>query len=206
MWALVEMPGRRLMLKIGGQKKIHGTKVMKKSWKHHLNWNRHTVTVSILLFGVLTSVYFSMGNIQRIDAMIADQMTPSSLQVYKGAEFGGLFKLRGLNIFRDTDGLHVELAWESLVKQKLGYTNALQIKGESNEVVAWGDYKQPMTRMAVEAGTIWKDSIFLPNEKFSGEGVQLVLGLYKKEPLRVLSVRGIARYSGNWLIIPLDHY
>jgi len=60
MWALIEMPGRRLLLG-RGKNAIHGTEVMQASWHHHLNLNRNTLAAAAVLVGLLASIYFSMG-------------------------------------------------------------------------------------------------------------------------------------------------
>jgi len=205
MWALVEMPGRQILLSWGGQKKIHGTKVMRQSWHHHLNWNASTISASVALISLVALIYFSMGNIQRINAVDADNMTPADLQVFKGVQFGGKFQLRGLNITQAEDGLHIEIAWESLVEQKLEYNNALRIKDANNKVVGWGDYKQPMTRFSVKQGELWKDTVFVANNKFSGKGNLLLLGLYRMPSVQMLKLSHSPTHGGTWLLIPLKN-
>jgi hypothetical protein len=58
MWALVEMPSRRLML---GQRRtaIHATNAMRESWKIHLNWNSNTGIAMIALSCMFGALFFS---------------------------------------------------------------------------------------------------------------------------------------------------
>lgn len=55
MWALIEMPSRRLILG-KNQSKMHGTQVMRKSWSTHLNLNWKTISVAIVLACLVTSI------------------------------------------------------------------------------------------------------------------------------------------------------
>jgi peptidoglycan/LPS O-acetylase OafA/YrhL len=56
MWAFIEMPGRRLMLG-RGKNTMHGTQIMKESWRTHLNINRKTMATAIILSLVLAYIY-----------------------------------------------------------------------------------------------------------------------------------------------------
>lgn len=56
MWALIEMPGRRLMLG-QGKNNMHGTKVMQESWHSHLNLNWKTMSAAIMLSCLIVSIY-----------------------------------------------------------------------------------------------------------------------------------------------------
>jgi len=66
MWALVEMPCRRLILG-RDQAKVHGTNVLKETWHHHLNWNRKTVLASAMLISLLLSINLSMDQSAAVD-------------------------------------------------------------------------------------------------------------------------------------------
>ena len=162
MWALIEMPGRRLMLGWAGQKKIHGTKIMQESWNHHLNLNRNTVSALIILTFLFASIYFSIGNINRISPLDADGMTPKELQSVVGTGFGGLFMLRGAKIARKADGLYIDLAWESLIEQKLAYINGIHLTDTKGNILVKADYGQPISRLDKKPGPIWKDSLLIP--------------------------------------------
>ncbi len=177
MWALIEMPGRRLLLG-RGQKKIHGTKLMRESWHSHLNLNRNTMSAATILACLLVSIYFSMGNINLISPSDADVMTPKELQSIVGTRFGNLFALRGVKIEHKADGLHIELAWESLVAQKLAYTNGIHLTDATGNILVNAGYNQPMNRKDVKRGTIWKDSFFISKDKLKGGESKLAIALF----------------------------
>ena len=118
MWTCIEMPGRRL---ITGHRIIHGTAVMKKSWHDHLVLSRKPLLAGLALCCIIGLIYFTMGNTKFISLEESANITPSSLKAYTGINFGNLFTLRGLDIQCETDGLHVKLAWESKVTQKLNW-------------------------------------------------------------------------------------
>jgi peptidoglycan/LPS O-acetylase OafA/YrhL len=201
MWALVEMPCRRLILGRWGQE-MHATEAMQKSWVRHLNWNRVTLTVSIVLASLLAAIYFSMG-IVRLTPSEADQVTPEQLRRFAGTRFGNLFMLRGVNIVRKPEGIYVELAWESLIEQELTYTTGIHLTDESGKILDQADYKQPQSGKAEKAGTIWKDSVFLSASKLSGRDGKLAIALFEV-PRNLLPIdRGDRDWGDRRLLLPI---
>ncbi len=203
MWALIEMPGRRLLLG-RGQNKIHGTKVMRASWHHHLNLNRNTLSAATVLVCLLVSIYFSMGNVKRISPCDADAMTAKGLTSVIGTRFGDLFALRGIKIEQKAEGLYVDLAWESLVEQELIYTNGIHLTDATGNILAQADYKQPMNRLKVKQGTIWKDSIFIPKNKLTGGERKLAIILYKNANDFLLVTQGERDWNNHRLLVSLE--
>lgn len=57
MWACIEMPGRRLII---GHGNIHGTPIMKKSWRDYFMLGRNTLFAGFALFFMIGLIYFSM--------------------------------------------------------------------------------------------------------------------------------------------------
>ncbi|TAN64843.1 MAG: acyltransferase [Methylobacter sp.] len=205
MWALIEMPGRRFILG-DGQKKMHGTQVMRASWYSHFNLNRNTVSAAIVLACLLTPIYFSLENINRISSSDADVMTPKELRSVMGTGFGNLFVLRGVKIVHQGEGLCIDLAWESLVEQELIYTNAIHITDANGNILAQADYKQPMSKMTPKQGTIWKDSILISADKLQSGDSKLAIALYPhNQPKQLLPVdKGDRDWGNHRLLINLD--
>ena len=204
MWALIEMPSRRLILG-RGQKKIHGTNVMQESWRSHLNLNRNTISASIVLTCLLTTIYYTMmiGSINSISPSDADIMTPKELKSVVGTRFGNLFALRGIKVEHKDDGLYIDLAWESLVEQKLTYSNSIHLTDANGNMLAQADYSQPMSRAKQKPGTIWKDSIFISKDKLKGGECKLAIALYR--PNHLLPVdRGDRDWGNQRLLINLE--
>ena len=205
MWAWIEMPGRQLML--GRKKKnIHASKMMRESWHYHLNLNRHTLSAAAILTCLLVSIYFSMGYVNRISASEADAMTPIHLKSDVGTSFGGRFLLRGAKINRDQSGLHIELAWESLRRQKLGYTTGIHLTDADGKILVSADREQPMLRMKAEQGMVWKDTIFIAANKLSGNEQKLAIALYPiGDAAHLLPVdRGKRDWDNHRLLIDLN--
>jgi len=204
MWAFIEMPGRRFI--IGReQKKIHATKAMRESWKSHLNLNRKTLSASTILSVLIAAIYFSMGNVNRISAYDADVMTTTESQSLVGTRFSDLFSLRGIQVIRKNEGLTIDLAWESLVEQKLAYTNGIHLTDVNGNMIVPADYKQPMSRTKIKQGVIWKDTIFIPAGKLSGKESKLAIALYPhNHPEKLLPVdRGNRDWGNRRLLIDL---
>ncbi len=202
MWALIEMPARRLLLG-RGKNAIHGTKVMQASWHHHLNLNRNTLSAAAVLVGLLGSLYFSMGNMKRISPSDADAMTAREFTSVIGTHFGDLFALRGIKIEQKADGLYIDLAWESLVEQMLTYTNGIHLTDAAGNILVQADYKQPMLRLKVRQGTIWKDSIVILKNKLTGGERKLAIALFKGRDL-LLVTQGERDWDNHRLIISLE--
>ena len=206
MWALIEMPGRRLILGVG-QKEMHGTKAMRKSWHTHLNLNRRTIPAAITLAGLLTAIHFSMGNINHISPSEAAKITPQELRSVVGTRYGNLFALRGINVEHKSEGITIDLAWESLVEQKLVYTNAIHLTDTNGNILVQADYKQPMNRVSLKPGSIWKDLIFISKDKLKGGEKKLAIALFQNVNNSVSNLLPVDRGNRDWdgkrLIVPL---
>jgi peptidoglycan/LPS O-acetylase OafA/YrhL len=204
MWALIEMPGRRFILG-RGQKRMHETETLLKSWHSYFNLNRKTISAAIILVSLLTPIYFSIGNINRISSTVADGMTPEELHSVVGTRFGNLFALRGIKVVPKKEGLYIDLAWESLVEQKLTYTNAIHLTDTHGNILVNAGYKQPITRESIKRETIWKDSIFIPKGQLKGGEKKLAIALFQEVKQLLLVDRGNRDWGGKRLVVPFDH-
>jgi peptidoglycan/LPS O-acetylase OafA/YrhL len=204
MWALIEMPGRRLLLG-KGQKKIHGTKIMQESWRTHFNLNHNTISATIILTCLLASIYYSMESVIHINASEADAMTPKELQALVGTRFGNKFLLRGINIVHQIKGLYVEIAWENLNEQKFTFTNGIHLTDVNGNILEQADYKQPKRRLIKKPGVIWKDMVFIPEDKMKGRVNKLAISLYGSKQLLPVD-RGIRDWGNRRLLVNIERY
>ena len=179
---------------------------MRESWHHHLNMNRNTLSAAAVLTCLLVSIYFSMGNVNRISAFEADALTPVNLKPDVGTSFGGRFTLRGAKIIHDESGLHIEFAWESLRRQKLGYTTGIHLTDADGNILVSADREQPMLRMKAEKGMVWKETIFIASNKLSGKERKLAIALYPiGDAAHLLPVdRGKRDWDNHRLLIDLN--
>lgn len=202
MWALIEMPCRRLLL---GQAKrqIHGTTVMEKSWASHLNLNPKTISAAVIFICSITAIYFSMGNIHRMSAADSDAMTPKELQSVVGTNFGNLFLLRGIKIVRKPEELLISLAWQNLIEQKLIYTNRLYLTDINGNILLIANLKQPLTRTAEKQGMIWWDSIAIPTDKLRGRESKLAIAIYQDNDDFLTIDRGERDWNNHRLLFNL---
>jgi hypothetical protein len=200
MWTCIEMPGRRLIM---GHRVIHGTNVMKKSWHDHLILSRKPLIAGLTLCCIIGLIYFTMGNAKFISSEEAANITPPSLKAYTGINFGNLFMLRGLDIQCEPDGLHVKLAWESKVTQKLNLTNAIHLVDEHGKILGQADYRQPIQRQGVKSGDIWLDTLLIPAAKLNGNIKGLAIALYDSVTCLPID-QGTRDWGGHRLIIRID--
>jgi len=202
MWALIEMPCRRLMLGRGAGN-IHGSKVMLESWHSHLNLNRKSLSAAAILTCMVTAIYFSIGNVQRISPSDADAMTPSVLKYVVGTRFGDLFMLRGVKIMHKQEGLAIYLAWESLVEQKLTYSNGVFLTDVNGNNLINFNYKQPLHRDAEKQGDIWTDSFIFPASQLKGGERKLAIVVFQGDSDPLLVDRGERDWGSRRLLIDL---
>ena len=200
MWTCIEMPGRRLII---GQGKIHGNTVMKQSWSDNTMLSLKSLFAGLALCCIIGFVYLSIGKAEFISQKEAQNLTPASLMEYTGIDFGNLFTLRGLNIERESDGLHIKLAWESKINTSLHFTNAIHLIDGTGKILGQADYKQPQSQ-SVEAKDIWLDTLFIPANKLNSNMKSLAIGLYDdKKPLLLIN-SGTRDWDGHRLIIHID--
>jgi hypothetical protein len=200
MWTWIEMPGRRMII---GQRGVHDAIVMKKSWQDHLAQSRKPLLAGLALCFSIGLIYNSMGP-NFITQEEAENITPASLRGYVGTNFGDLLILRSLDIECDPDGLHVKLAWESKVSQKLDLTNAIHLVDGAGKILGNFDYKQPAQRVGVKKYDVWLDTIFIPTNKIHGNMKGLAIGLYDDSISLLLVDKGPRDWGGHRLIIHID--
>jgi peptidoglycan/LPS O-acetylase OafA/YrhL len=200
MWTCIEMPGRRLII---GQRGIHNAIAMKKSWQDHLAQSRKPLLAGLALCVSIGFICISLGP-NFITQEEAENITPASLRGYVGTGFGDLLILRSLDIACDPDGLHVKLAWESKVSQKLHLTNAIHLIDGAGKILGNFDYKQPAQRADVNQYDIWLDTLFIPTKKLHGNMKGLAIGLYDDSISLLLVDKGPRDWGGHRLIIHID--
>jgi peptidoglycan/LPS O-acetylase OafA/YrhL len=197
-WSLIEMPGRKLIL---GSNKIHGTRVMKKTWRNYLTASRKTLLAGIILL-CITGFLYLRGN--SISQNQAKDMTPTSLKVYLGTNFQNVATLRGLRVECKTTGLNIKLAWQSGGISKNRLTNGIHLIDNSGNILEQADYKQPRNVPYLNSDDIWLDTLTIPAEKISENMTGLAISMYSDPSSLILINSDRTDWGGRRLIIRLD--
>ena len=201
MWVLIEMPSRRLILR-WGHNKIYGTNVLQESWRSNLNFNRKTISAAAILSCLLVLIP-SYKIINHTSLSAENKVTTKESQPVVGARFGDLFLLHECNIKRKIEGLFIDFEWESLVDQELTYTNGVHLTDSGGKILVQADYKQSINRMALKRGTIWKDSIFISEDRLKGGESKLAIALYQNSSDLLLVDQGDRDWGNHRLLIPV---
>lgn len=177
MWIFIEIPGRQLILRKTQNDKYERNN-LKISWYYHPNLNKKNLFAFTILTFFLSSVYFSMGNVNRVSAKEVNAITPTHYIDSIGSRFGDLFVLRGVDIIHDESGIHIKLAWESLCKQQLAYTNGIHLTDTDGKILVPADYRQPIMSFDAKRGMLWRDDIFIAADKLTGKEQKLAIALF----------------------------
>ncbi len=206
MWVFIEIPGRRLIV---GHRIIHGTSVMKKSFQQHAMLGRNSLLAGLALFCIFGFIYATKGklNLTLITPEKSAHLTPPSLKAYAGTSFGNLFTLRDLDIQHEPDGLHIKLAWESKITQKLNFTNGIHLVDNNGELLGQADYKQPAQGKYINRGDIWLDTLLIPADKVNNNTKSLGITVYDNAG-HMLPINKGTQGARDWeehiLVISLD--
>jgi peptidoglycan/LPS O-acetylase OafA/YrhL len=128
----------------------------------------------------------------------------------KDVQFGDQFKLLGVSERTDRDGLHVDLAWQSLKKQRLEFVNGVHLLDSGGKIIDYQDYVQDTDKHKVEPGQIWHDSIRIEPDKLKSLA-KVGLCIYSKPAVKLLSVDRGPRDSYNTRLLidtgatPVNH-
>jgi peptidoglycan/LPS O-acetylase OafA/YrhL len=114
----------------------------------------------------------------------------------KDVQFGDQFRLLGVSEHTDRDGLHLDLAWQSLKKQRLEYVNAVHLLDTGGKIIDYQDYVQDDDKHKVEPGQIWHDSIRIQPDKLGGIA-KIGLCIYSRPVVKLLPVDRGPRDSYN---------
>jgi len=105
----------------------------------------------------------------------------------KSLRFGREFMLLGLKAAKTADGLQVRLLWRSLETQQLGYSTALHLVDGSGNMLANFDYIQDRAHHLAETGTVWMDTIDIPDSKLTN-AAYIKIGIYSMPGIKLLEV------------------
>lgn len=201
MWVFVEMPARRLIM---GQGVLHGSAIMKRSWRDHFALGWRPLIASFALISIVGALFQAKDSMQFIGDEQAEKMTPVSLKGYEKANFESRFILRGLDIQCGEDALDLKIAWQSNVFQRLNLTNAIHLIDQDGNILGQSDYQQPARWLGVSSGDIWVDTVRIPSGQINRDAKSLAIGLYDGSG-RLLQVdRGPRDWGGRRLVIPLE--
>lgn len=177
MWALIEMPGRRLIL---GRSRGDGNSVTIKDWRSFYLTSRKPLVAALLLLCVVGALPRLIRKMHATSAAAAEAMTPVSLKRYLGTSFGAI-TLRGLRVKCDNATLKAEIAWETRAVQENRLTNLVHLIDGSGNILAVADYKQPGFLLGLRPGAMWVDEFAIPADKLKGRLSRLAIGMYDSE-------------------------
>jgi hypothetical protein len=201
MWAWVEMPGRQLIV---GQKKLHGSEVMRASWYANFALSRKPLVAALILVGVIGFAQLVAPSLMGVkEGPIAD-ITPTRLQDYVGTEFGTRFILHGLDLDCEADGLRIKLLWESKSPQKLESWVFVHIIDGAGAILTQADYRQLPKDRYVPRGARWLDEHLIGASQLRYPQAQrLAIGIYRDRDAPLVIDRGPRDWDGRRLIIPI---
>ncbi len=176
-WAMIEMPGRKLIL---GRSRGVGTNGTTKKWHSLYLASRRPLVAAFLLLCVVGALPRLIRKMHSTSEAAAEAMTPASLKRYLGTSFG-TFTLRGLRVKCDHGTLKAEIAWQSMAVQENRLTNLVHLIDGSGNILAVADYKQPGYLPVLRAGAMWVDEVSVPADKLKGGATRLAIGMYDRD-------------------------
>ncbi len=212
-FVLIENPCRKGILALAdrfskGEGKPAKVKGSEKERKH---WLKVVPVVEVLLLALLFVVV--RGEVRKeynrfrfVDQPKCEALLQNGVPEIKDVQFGDQYKLLGLSEHRERDGgMHLDLVWQSLKKQRLELVNAVHLLDQSGKIVGYQDYFQDEDKHKVDAGQIWHDVIEVEPEKVNGLKA-IGLSLYSKPTIKLLAIdRGPRDSYGTRLLVPIEN-
>ena len=206
LWVYVEMPGRRLI--VGGAK-IHGSGIMVDSWRANgpRSWRALAAMAALLVTGAIVAYEVAHSRDAEKSARVAARdggvVTPDALKAYVGTNFGALFTLRGISASCQSDGMHLQLAWQSKATHVPPYTTAVHVIDAAGNILAQADHRQSLGTPSATIGAITVDTVVIPPGAFMEGTAALGLALFDAS-VRLLPIdRGPTDWDGRRLIVPV---
>lgn len=172
-YSFIETPFRRRIMNLAktnspaeAKQIALGVKSERKDLRGYLASSTVLVTAEIAIILCLTAwlnVQFRF-----IPAAIAQRIESHGIPNASGITFGDKFKLRGLKLSRKTEGLYLDLVWESLANQKLDNLNAVEIIDAKSKTLSSQTYPQDTFSRNVTSERIWQDKVFIPAQSLKG--------------------------------------
>lgn len=201
MWRLVEVPGRRLLLGqgIGGGAERHAAQAF---WRTPGRRGVVAGTLALLLGLAVLQVY-TMPTTHAVETPITSDLTTSSAEPYLGAEFGGMYRLRGLGMVCEGTQLAVTIAWEKTGESRGRMTNAVHIVDTEGGILSQADYVQSRDVMSMSVGSVWLDRLAIPAGKLGDPSAKLALGIYDRKGRLLTISHERTDWNGQRLLVAL---
>jgi peptidoglycan/LPS O-acetylase OafA/YrhL len=208
-YSFIETPFRRRIMNFGKPKSAPAeAKLMspksaakREDFKSYLSNSKVLIPAEIVALACLT-VWLNV-QFRFIPAAIAQRIESHGIPNASGIVFGDKFKLRGLKLSKKTEGLYLDVIWESLVNQKLDNLNAVEIIDPKSETMSSQTYPQDTFNRNVTSGKIWQDKVFIPAEALKG-GLRIGLSVHTvKTGTALRTSAGVTDGDGTRLLIAI---
>jgi hypothetical protein len=140
--------------------------------------------------------------LKRIDAVAADKIAHWADVDTRNLRFGNHFLLRGVSVLRGAGGVKLELAWEALRTQQLGYWVAVHVNGADGELLRQADYPQDASIGTVEKGALWRDEVAIGAAQLEG-ATRIGIALYCPKRTMLAIDKGPRDWDGRRLLLRL---
>lgn len=122
---------------------------------------------------------------------------------YQQISFGNKFMLRGANIGKISNGIQLQLIWESIGRQQMKYGVAVHVLNADGKIVTQADYMQNNGNLIVDNHVMWLDKIEIPQDNLTGAR-RIGIALFSPETTEFLHPdRGDRDWNNQRLIIAL---
>jgi peptidoglycan/LPS O-acetylase OafA/YrhL len=166
-----------------------------------------TVGVEVVVMVIVLALWVRLAHSRPNVSLVAGNDDLAALlhdarQESKGIKFGDNFELLGVTTSREVGGLRLRLAWKSLKPQKLEWAIRIHMLDDPNgQPLAAHAYVQDMTGGEIAAGTVWQETVVIPNSKLKGAKL---LGIAVNKPgTMLLADRGIRDRKKQRILLPL---
>jgi hypothetical protein len=171
------------------------------SWRSYLAGSKVLIAAEIAIMLCLT-IWLNV-QFRFIPAAIAQRIESHGIPNVSGIAFGDRFKLRGLKLSKKSEGLYLDLIWESLANQKLDNLNAVEIIDPKSKTMSSQTYPQDTFNRNVASGRIWQDKVFIPAEALKG-GLRIGLSVHTaKSGAALRTSGGVTDGDGGRLLVAI---
>lgn len=126
--------------------------------------------------------------------------------VARDVRFGDQFLLRGAHLVPNSNGVRMELDWESLAEQPLKYMVFVHLIDQNDKLLAQADHEQFVGALTAprvaKAGENWRDAVQLSRDQLQGV-TRIALGIWEPPRTFLTADRGDRDWDNRRLILPV---
>ncbi|MCU4121259.1 acyltransferase family protein [Variovorax sp. N23] len=196
-WFGVERPGRRILMRSGSVGSQSATA------SRHVQASGYAAMASVLFLMAFSGFSYWKG-FGPIGERSARAMTSDQSADFIGANFSGIFELRGVSFSCREKDLIARLVWKKTGVVSASLSHAVHVIGPEGAILGQADYSQADRVRHMKLGKMWVDNVLVRPAQVPSKATALAVGIVGENGKLMKIDHSKTDWEGHRLVIPFD--